>query len=109
MTEPIGPNMVRTILGTYDPDYYYELETTDEGLCILVTNRETNETQVVPMPDTEFKTSEERTPIEPGTPIEETTCVDTGVKALRVLFWVCCAAVLCTGGILLYLKYRGLF
>lgn len=52
MFEEIGPAMVRSILGVYDPDYRYELNTTEEGLRVIVTHKTTGESKVVNLPDT---------------------------------------------------------
>lgn len=52
MIEPLGPNMVRTIIGDYDPDYTYQLETNDDGMRIIVINKKTGDSQVRPLEDT---------------------------------------------------------
>ena len=53
MIEVLGPNMARTIVGDdYSPDCKYELETDDEGLMLIVTNKETGESSSRRLPDT---------------------------------------------------------
>ena len=53
MFEPIGPNIARTIVGDdYNPDFRYELETTDECLRLVVTNKETGEVSYKDLTDT---------------------------------------------------------
>ena len=47
MIEPLGPVMARTIVGdVYSSDFRYELETTDEGMQIIITNKKTGESTV---------------------------------------------------------------
>lgn len=39
MVETLGPNMARSIVGdVYDPSYVYELETTEQGMFLIVSN-----------------------------------------------------------------------
>lgn len=52
MIEPIGPAMAKSILGdSYSSDYRYELETTEEGLQVIITNKETGESSVLKLSD----------------------------------------------------------
>lgn len=52
MIEPIGPAMAKSILGDkYSPDYRYELETTEEGLQVIITNKESGESSVLKLSD----------------------------------------------------------
>ncbi len=52
MIEPLGPNMARSIFGEdYNPDYRYELETTEEGLQVIVTNKASGEASVRKLTD----------------------------------------------------------
>lgn len=54
MIEQLSPTIARTIVGDdYSPDYRYELETTEEGLRLIITNKETGESSVRPLMDTE--------------------------------------------------------
>ncbi len=47
MIEPLGPNMARTILGEdYSPDYRYELETTESGLQVIITEKATGKSSI---------------------------------------------------------------
>lgn len=53
MIEHLGPNMVRTIVGdAYDPAFRYELETNEEGFHLIVTNKESGESNCVDLTDT---------------------------------------------------------
>lgn len=52
MIEKMGPAMAKSIMGdAYSPEYRYELETTDEGLQVIVTNKQTGEASVVKLTD----------------------------------------------------------
>lgn len=52
MIEPMGPAMAKSILGDkYSADYRYELETTDEGLQVIITNKESGESSVIKLAD----------------------------------------------------------
>lgn len=44
MIEQLSPTIARTIVGDdYSSDYRYEMETTEEGLRLIITNKETGE------------------------------------------------------------------
>ena len=48
MIERLAPSMAKTILGDkYSPDFRYELETSEEGLQVIITNKETGESSVL--------------------------------------------------------------
>lgn len=52
MFEELGPNMARTIVGeSYNPDYKYELETSDEGLRLHITDKKTGECNTIKLQD----------------------------------------------------------
>lgn len=52
MFEELGPNMARAIVGEdYNPDYKYELETSDEGLCLHITDRSTGDSHSMMLKD----------------------------------------------------------
>lgn len=63
MIEELGPNMARTIVGdAYDPEYKYELETSEDGLKVIITNRKTEESTCQYLRD-DPKPVESRAPI----------------------------------------------
>ena len=48
MIEVMGPSMAQAIVGDkYSPNYRYELETTDEGMQVIITNKESGEASVI--------------------------------------------------------------
>lgn len=54
MIEPIGPAIARSIVGeNYSSEFRYELETDDEGLHLIVTNKTTGESYTRHLTDTE--------------------------------------------------------
>ena len=90
MIELMGPAMAKSIMGdAYNANYRYELETTDEGLQVIITNKETGEASVL-------KLSEDVTENPHYDPIYEEEAVKArGTYVRRGFYGFVCAFAIC--------------